>query len=371
MQKYRLAVIGGGAAGLLGAVRAGQLIGGRHVVVLEAGPRVGRKLLATGNGHCNLTNLHVAPAQYYGDVAAAAPLLALYSPQRIIGYFQSLGLLCRVQTEGRVYPYSNQASTVLNILRENLQAHGVEERCGFPMKQIRRKEGGFLLTAVDGAQVYAQRVLLCTGGAAQTGTMSGYTIARQLGHTVTPLHAGLAPVEVQETKRIRALKGVRAQAAVTLWRGKKRLAHTEGEVQFTERALSGICIFTFSRMVQSGDVIALDLVPDYTLPRLRELTGGSLDGVLHKALARACPFDQCKDFRFTVAQVAPLRQAQITAGGVPLAQLDARCGSLRSPGAWLAGEILNLDGKCGGFNLHWAWTTALAAAEAIAKEENQ
>lgn len=368
MQKYELAVVGGGASGMLAAIRVGQLAGGRSTVLLEAGQRVGRKLLATGNGRCNLTNLHVSPGQYYGDVEAAAPLLALYPPQRIIGYFQGLGLLCRVQGEGRVYPYSNQAATVLNILRARLADLDVQERCGFSMQQIRRKDGGFLLTAVDGAQLYAKRVLLCTGGAAQAGSMSGYALARQLGHTVTPLHAGLAPVEVREARTARGLKGVRAAAQVTLWRGAKALCRTKGEVQFTERGLSGICIFEFSREVRSGDEIALDFVPEYSLPQLRELTGGTLDGVLHKALVQACPFAQCKDFRFTVTQAAPLRQAQVTAGGVPMEQLDGSCGSLRAPGAWLAGELLDVDGKCGGFNLHWAWTTALAAAESIVKE---
>ncbi|MCH3972136.1 MAG: aminoacetone oxidase family FAD-binding enzyme [Oscillospiraceae bacterium] len=368
MPKYTLAVVGGGASGLLGAVRAAELLGGANVVVLEAAARVGKKLLATGNGRCNLTNMGVSVQHYHGDSAQAEQLLQAFPPKRILAYFQHLGLLCREQTEGRVYPYSLQASSVLNILRSHLQSCGVEERCDFTVQTIRRTPNGFLLHAQDGSSVCAQFVLLSTGGMAHAGTQNGYTLAKQLGHTITPLKPALAPVQVKENKTMRALKGVRVPAAATLRHGGKTVRQTFGEVQFTERGLSGICIFELSRDAVSGDVLSLDLVPDYSVSELRKATGGRLEGVLHKALVQICPFEKCKDFCFTVDHTADFRQAQVTAGGVPLSQVDDSCESLRSPGAWLTGELLNLDGDCGGFNLHWAWSTALCAANAVWKK---
>ncbi|WOC33424.1 MULTISPECIES: aminoacetone oxidase family FAD-binding enzyme [Caproicibacterium] len=365
---YTLAVIGGGASGLLGAVRAAQLLGGKQVILLEAAPRVGKKLLATGNGRCNLTNLRVDVCHYHGDTVRAQKLLTAFPPQRILAYFQQLGLLCREQSEGRVYPYSMQSATVLNVLRGQLSCLGVAEQCGFAVQTIQRRHGDYRVQAKTGECVLAKYLLLSTGGLAQAGAENGYSLLEQLHHSTTPLKPALAPVRVREVRLVRSLKGVRTQAAVTLSHGGKVLRQTKGEVQFTEHGLSGICIFELSRDALPGDVISLDLVPEYSLPQLQKLTGGRLDGVLHKALAQVCPFEQCKHFCFTVEQAEDFRHAQVTAGGVPLEQLDNTCQSLFSPGVWLTGELLNVDGDCGGFNLHWAWSTALCAAQAIFEE---
>jgi predicted Rossmann fold flavoprotein len=367
-KRYTLAVVGGGASGLLGAVRAAELLGGANVVVLEAAARVGKKLLMTGNGRCNLTNMGVNIARYHGDTERAEQILQAFPPKRILAYFQHIGLLCREQTQGRVYPYSLQASTVLNILRARLKDLGAEERCNFAVRTVHRTPNGYVLYSQEKVPVCAQFVMLCTGGTAHTGDETGYPLVKQLGHSITPLKPALAPIWVQETKKVRALKGVRAPAAVVLKCGGKMLHRTEGEVQFTERGLSGICIFELAREARHGDIISLDLVPDYTSSELRKATGGRLEGVLHKALVQNCPFEFCKNFCFTVDRTADFQQAQVTAGGVPLSQVDASCQSLRSPHAWLTGELLNVDGDCGGFNLHWAWSTALCAAEAVYKE---
>ncbi|MBE6723189.1 aminoacetone oxidase family FAD-binding enzyme [Caproicibacterium amylolyticum] len=368
---YTLAVIGGGASGLLGAVRAAELLGGANVILLEAAPRVGKKLLATGNGRCNLTNMHADVSHYHGDTKYAEGILKAFPPKRILAYFQQLGLLCREQSEGRVYPYSMQAATVLNILRAQLERHEVTEQCGFAVRTVRRTSNGYTILSQDGTTVCARFLLLASGGMAQAGAESGYPLLRQLKHSITPLKPALVPIAVKEVKRVRALKGVRAQAAVSLQRGSKILRQTCGEVQFTEHGLSGICIFELSRDALPGDTVSIDLVPDYTLSELQKITGGRLDGVLHKALVQACPFAQCKDFCFTVEHTEDFKHAQVTAGGVPLSQLDETCQSLRSPGAWIVGEILNVDGDCGGFNLHWAWSTALCAVQSVCEEAHK
>lgn len=365
---YTLAVVGGGASGLMGAVRASELLGGANVILLEAASRVGKKMLMTGNGRCNLTNRYVSPEHYHGDTELAAPILAAYPPEKILAYFQHLGLLCREQTEGRFYPYSMQASTVLNLLRARLHDFGGTELCGFAVQTIRRTANGYTILSKEYMPICARYVLLCTGGMAQAGAESGYPLLHQLKHTVTPLKPALAPILVRDARRLRPLKGVRAQAVISLRRGSQTLKQTRGEVQFTDRGLSGICIFELSRDAASGDILSLDLVPDYEMPELYKITGGKLDGVLHKALVQACPFQKCKDFCFTVDHTEDFKHAQVTAGGVPLAQLDGTCGSRRSPGAWLCGEILNIDGDCGGYNLHWAWSSALCAAQAVSEE---
>lgn len=365
---YTLAVIGGGASGLLGAVRAAELLGGASVILLEAASRVGKKLLATGNGRCNLTNMNAGVSHYHGDRERAQAILEAFPPKRILAYFQHLGLLCREQSEGRVYPYSMQASTVLNILRAQLQQHGATEQCNFVVSMVQQTSNGYNILSKEGVSVRARYILLATGGMAQAGAESGYALLRQLKHHTTPLKPALAPITVREVKRVRALKGVRAQAAVSLQRGSKTLRRTCGEIQFTEHGLSGICIFELSRDAQPGDLVSIDLVPDYTMSELQQITGGRLDGVLHKALVQACPFAQCKNFRFTVEHTDDFKHAQVTAGGVPLAQLDQTCQSLCSPGAWLTGEVLDIDGDCGGFNLHWAWSTALCAVQAVYEE---
>lgn len=368
---YTLAVIGGGAAGLMGAVRASELLGGANVILLEAAPRVGKKLLATGNGRCNLTNQNMSSQHYHGDADRAAPILEAYPPKKIIAYFQHLGLLCREQSEGRIYPYSMQASTVLNILRARLHDFGGKEQCDFAVQTICRTPNGYSILSKGGMSVCARFILLCTGGMAQAGADSGYPLARQLRHSITPLKPALAPILVRDKKRVRTLKGVRARAAVSLWRGSKMLRQTEGEVQFTDGGLSGICVFELSREAASGDVLSIDLVPDYSLSELYKITGGKLDGVLHKTLVQACPFERCKNFCFAVDRTEDFKHAQVTAGGVPLSQLDGSCGSRRSPGAWLCGEILNVDGDCGGYNLHWAWSSALCAVQAIREEAHK
>ena len=372
-QQVQLAVVGGGASGLLCAAKAAQALGGEGVCILEAGKRVGTKLLATGNGRCNLTNMRAAPEHYHGDAAEAAPILAAYPPARVLETFRELGLLFREEGEGRVYPYSMQASSVLNLLRGRLQALGVEECCEFEVCTVRREGGGFRLTAADGRSLWARRCVLAAGGKSQS-KFTGYELARQLGHSVTPLRPGLCPIFVREQKRALALKGVRALGAVTLLRGEREVARSSGEIQFTAQGLSGICIFELARFARPDDVLSLDLAPDLDAAELRfaaAAAGGSLQGVLPKALAAVCTPESCRDLRFTVAQTAPFQNAQVTAGGVPMAEVTGRCASKKAPGLWLLGELLNVDGDCGGFNLHWAWATALAAAEELSGEVAQ
>ena len=401
---YDIAVIGGGASGLAAALAAAERAKGTggllKIVVLEKNPRVGKKLLMTGNGRCNLTNLHAEPERYHGDTQAAAEILRRFSPERVVGMFRKHGLLCRALEGGRVYPYSLQASSVLNVLRFALEADGVETICDFPARRIENIPGGFEAVS-DQKTVKARKIIVATGGRAcpQSGSEGdGYGLLRPFRHTVTRLSPALVQVRT-DVKRVRPLKGVRCMASASLVLGGDTLGTARGEVQFTENALSGICIFELSRSVgDCGDQtpeIVLDLAPEYRVEDLAALLGtqtgicGEMpaacvtEGILNKALGievtkaalngASAPAgsltsddirriaETMKRLRFPVQGTMPWQNAQVTAGGVPLAEVGAGLQSRFCKSIYLCGEILNIDGDCGGFNLQWAWASGVAA----------
>jgi predicted Rossmann fold flavoprotein len=411
VQQADIAVIGGGAAGLAAAVAAAQECIKNHIhakiVVLEANARIGKKLLATGNGRCNLTNLNVDTAHYHGDTERCAALLKEYSPQVIIDFFADLGLLCKVQDEGRVYPYNAQAAAVLDILRYQLESLHVQSVCDFKVNDVKKMNSGFEIFSSSGT-FRTKRIIFASGGMAypQLGSDgSGFQILSALGHSCTKLFPALVQVKT-EPRRAKPLKGARSAACAVLLANGKPVKTVNGEVQFTENGLSGICIFELSRLI--GELegkhtieISLDLMPEYTEPKIlgmllhtaKKLTslpaGELLSGYLSKLIGReivrealprlpklACNFTEkelravahtVKDFRFKVTGTMPWKDAQITAGGVPLGETDDGMQSSRCPGLYLAGELLNIDGDCGGFNLHWAWSTGIASGRAAAQ----
>lgn len=411
MERADIAVAGGGASGMmaaLSAAREAERAGRRpKIVLLEKNPRVGRKLLLTGNGRCNLTNRDAGPEHYHGD-PGARDLLARFPPERIVSRFRELGLLCRELDGGRVYPYSLQAASVLNLLRRNLELAGVRTVCDFDIREIRKEPGGFVLSS-PGGSVSARRVILAAGGSAcpQTGSDGdGCALAKQLGHTVTPLFPALVQVRT-DPARVRALKGVRCPARAALRAGGRTLRSASGEVQFADGALSGICVFELSRCL--GELgpggkaeLSLDLAPEYSAGEVRalleeaarsagELTADRLaEGFLPKALgaelaryalgsaskpAAALSGGElaglaaaAKDFSFPALGTLSWEHAQVTAGGVPLSEVDGDLESKKAGGLFLCGELLDVDGDCGGFNLHWAWASGAAAGEAAARE---
>ena len=407
---FDLAVVGGGAAGLAAAVAAARELERQHrqkkIVVLEAGVRVGKKLLATGNGRCNLTNVDVQPSRYHGDTAVLPAVFDRYPPHEVIDFFRSLGLLCREEDEGRVYPYNLQASAVLDVLRLQLEHLRVEIFCDFPVAGLKKAASGFEIYS-NGLSIFAKSVVFATGGLAgsQLGANgSGYEVLKSLGHRCT----GLFPALVQVTtdpRRVKPLKGARSAANAVLLANGTPAASSRGEVQFTEHGLSGICIFELSRFV--GELygkrtleLALDLMPEYGEPQiadflktrclLKEMPVSALfNGCLNKLVGpevvkAALPHmpktaaglsagdlaalaHTAKNFRFPVTGTLSWKDAQVTAGGIPLDEVDRDMQSRRCPGLYLAGELLNIDGDCGGFNLHWAWSTGLLAGRAAAR----
>ena len=260
-----LMIVGGGAAGLMAVICFLEECPQGKVKLLEAGERVGKKLLSTGNGRCNLTNLRAAARDY--APADVSGVLNQLPPQRLIEKMEEMGLPCREEGEGRVYPASDAASSVLDTLRLTAEHLGAEEVTGFEAVRVRRDAEGFVTEAADGRRERAKLLLLTTGGRAAS-KFAGYDLARALGHSVTPLIPALLPFKT-DAAAIKGLNGVRCKCAATLLCGGKQILREEGEVLFKDYGLSGIAIFQLSRALarQKKDVqaeVELDLLPGMT-----------------------------------------------------------------------------------------------------------
>ena len=382
----QVAVVGGGAAGLMAGIAAAA-----HgtAVVLEGGPRVGRKLLLTGSGRCNLTNLGPWEGHYHGTLDPG-PVLEALPPRAAVDLFASFGLLTRADGEGRAYPWCSQASAVLDTLRLEARRRGVEERVEFPVAKVRPKEGGFLLSGPAGS-LEARRVVLAFGGRAAPATGSdgrGFSLLKRLGHRLVPQTPGLTWVET-DPGRTRSFQGLRVLGRASLIREGKILLSREGEIQFRDRGLSGICLFDLARLAPGGGEVSLDLLPQFSpeaLPALlreRERTLGRpweelLTGLVNKRVGQALLREVSqaeelagvlKDWRFPVKGLGPWEEAQVTVGGAHGEDFDSRTLESRLvPGLYCAGEALDLDGDCGGFNLQWAWASGFAAGTHAGRE---
>lgn len=404
MRRYRAAVIGAGASGMAAALAASQ--GAGEVALLEGNPKPGKKLLATGNGRCNLTNRYIAPERYHGDTALAAGFLARWPAGRVEEFFCGLGLLTRADGEGRVYPRSLQAAAVLQVLWSACEAAGVELLCGFQAVGAEAEPEGFRITGADGQRVSAQNLVLACGGQASPkhSAGSGYALAQAFGHSVTRLSPSLAGLAVPD-RLTRPLKGMRCKARAALFRGGRELCAESGEVIFGQGSVSGICVMNLSahmRGLGGGSAsLRLDLAEELTAAGLEAhlrslcaryparsaagLFAGALNLRVGQELVKSLGWGgdklsqvdgerlrqavrAVKGFTLPVQGTLGWDQAQVTAGGVPLQEVDINTmESLRRKGLYLTGELLDLDGDCGGYNLHWAWATGLTAGEAISK----
>jgi len=395
MTKTDLAIIGGGAAGLYAAVQASPYA---RVTVLEAGARVGKKLLTTGNGRCNLSNRGISPAHYHSNSPRAdqkrvvEAILGTYPRESTMQTFENLGFLFREDSEGRIYPRSDQAAAVLDALRLTADARGVQTVCDCTIKSVRRTRDGFVIAMPEG-ELFARTLLVASGGEASS-PHNAYDLVRSLGHTVTPLFPAICPVRTAP-EAVRSLKGQRARAEVRLLADGVCAASTVGEVQFTENGLSGICVFELSRYVGEfrtfGTVngkpcrsveLGLNFLPELSeketfalVARLASLELPeelNLSGVLPKRVAAWIAKDapnhkvlvsRLRDARFKPAGLVPWNQAQVTAGGVSLSEINGDASSRKVPGLFFAGEVMDVDGDCGGYNLQWAWSSAQSAVD--------
>jgi len=371
---FDVAVIGGGAAGLAAAITYARRERSGSLVLIEANEVLGKKLLATGNGRCNISNLS---ADGYAKTKR---------------FFESVGVLLRVEDGGRAYPMSGQALSVRNALVLALEREQVQTLLGARVSKVTKGEKEFTLDFADGTEIKAKKLIIAAGGKAgpQFGCLGdGYAFARALGHGVESIRPALVPLVYTEKERDRlaGLKGVRIRSQAELFIDNKRAAASSGELQFTEYGLSGIMIFDLSTMMPKSIIegkpsteVVLDFVPGEektSLERLiQENEGLWLEGVVGKKLSDLLVSEAggnvsriaalAKEFPVTVEGTKGWKEAQVTHGGVRLSDVNEETGeSLLCEGLYFAGEILDPVFICGGFNLNFAWSTGLRAGENI------
>ena len=394
-------VIGGGAAGMLAALTAAE--NGHRVLLLERQSRVGRKLLATGNGRCNLSNYHVSPAHYHGGAGFCDFALSQFDVGETLQYFASLGLLTVSEASGRIYPMSNMAGSVLDVLRYALERPEIDLQTGQTVTAVRKMPEGFSVkTETD--TFSARRLILAAGGAAGSkvgGGMDGYRLAKSLGHHRTALYPSLVQLKTDPTYP-RALKGVKAQCGISICRGSQVLARNSGEVLFTEYGVSGPAIFDLSRSVSAGGsdlTCLLNFFPDWEEAEVLHwlsqrqaamaaheastLLTGSCHTRLGQMICKSAGFTnqraagltrdnlrriarQATHFALPITGTCGFDQAQVTAGGLDTSEFDPRTLQSRLvPGLYACGELLDIDGDCGGYNLQWAWSSGRLAGKLL------
>jgi len=385
-------IIGGGAAGLCAAIAAARK--GEKVTVLERMDRVGKKILATGNGRCNLLN--AGPLRYPGNGEFARRVIDYPA---LKAFFEGLGLTLRVEAEGRVYPASGQASSVLDVLRLNLERLGVQVITGCAVTGLQKTHKGFLARTSQG-DFSADRVILCGGGKAAPKLGSDgscYKLLKDLGHEIIPPRPALTQFKC-ESPFLKGLSGIRIKAKLWVTRGDKTLARQEGEALFTDYGVSGVCAMQLSRFGQEkGSLLHLDLRPALgvegdaltflldrkeafsDVPMNRFFTGLCVARLAESLLrvtdiSGKTPAGQLPrhcwqrlaalmgDLPLPITGVNGFENAQVTWGGAAPWMFDPNTmESLICPGLYAAGEILDVDGDCGGFNLMFAWSTGIIA----------
>ena len=366
----RVAVIGGGAGGLCAAIAAGQA--GADVAIFEQANRVGKKLLKTGNGRCNLSNMEVTPDDY-NHPDFVEPTLREYFCEELLDFFGSLGLWTVTDEEGRVYPRSDTAASVLDVLRLECEEMEVGERCSMEITGIAPQGHGFYLTARTGETFFVDRVIVATGG--------GTSLLRPLGHKMVPFSPILCPLKT-DAESIRGLTGLRCTCRAELIRRGKSVYAEDGEILFRDFGVSGILALNLSRHALPGDTLSLDLLPEFSPEELAEKlqaqsalreSGELFTGIFHRRLGeavsrRAGSGDPArlaqiiKNYRLTVLGPGDTQHAQVTRGGADIAEFDPETmESRRVPGLYAVGEALDIDGACGGYTLHWAFASGLRA----------
>ena len=408
----KVAVVGGGAAGMMAAVQAAYA--GARVTVYERNDRVGKKILSTGNGKCNFSNEDMRAACYYGSGAGYVDgFYKQFGVAETKTFFRELGMRIK-DRNGYLYPASEQAATVLDVLRYEMERLGIEICAGCRVTGIDGPGNpGYRLTLETETAAYKKRtydaVILACGGRAAPKTGSdgtGLAMAKRLGHRIVPTVPALTALRCGETFW-KQVAGVRCEARLMLYIDGNAVSSVQGELQLTDYGISGIPVFQFSRIaayaLQEGRpvTVKIDLMPDHGAADIQEafwvrrwerqkrqsmeqFVTGTVNkkvGMLLLKLAgireteTVCEIEGARRrkleqlfhaFEVTVKGTNSFEQAQVCAGGVDFAEVTDRLESVRRPGLFFAGEMLDIDGICGGYNLQWAWSSGAVAGRAAA-----
>lgn len=404
--KTEIAVIGGGASGLMAAITAKK--SGKEVVILERKDRILKKVLITGNGRCNITNVNANISNYFGkNISSVENILNRFTPQDTMDFFNGLGIVCNEENRGKVYPLSGQASSVVDALRFEAEKLGIKIETEFYVRKIEKDGFKFKIYSEDRKKIEAGRVILAAGGQSypELGSNgSGFELAKELGHSVTKLSPSIVQLKT-EKNQVKGLQGIKTDVAVTAYGDNKKICTYDGELLFTDYGISGNVVFNISFVMPLyKDVeFEIDFMEKFDYNELYEMLkerkkimshltmenyfNGMINKKLGQFLSKVSGIEKLskpvkdlsdsdirklctvlKKYRIKILDTTGFKNAQVTAGGVSLDEVNTE--TLESKivkGLYFSGEVLDVYGECGGFNLQWAWASGYIAGENAAK----
>lgn len=404
--KTEIAVIGGGASGLMAAITAKK--SGKEVIILERKDRILKKVLITGNGRCNITNVNANISNYFGkNISSVENILNRFTPQDTMDFFNELGIICDEENRGKVYPLSGQASSVVDALRFEAERLGIKIETEFYVRKIEKDGFKFRIYSEDRKKIEAGRVILAAGGQSypELGSNgSGFELAKELGHSVTKLSPSIVQLKT-EKHQVKGLQGIKTDVAVTAYGDNKKICTYDGELLFTDYGISGNVVFNISFVMPlyKNVEFEIDFMEKFDYNELYEMLkerkrilshltmenyfNGMINKKLGQFLSKVSGIEKLskpvkdlndsdirklctvlKKYRVKILETTGFKNAQVTAGGVSLDEVNAE--TLESKivkGLYFSGEVLDVYGECGGFNLQWAWASGYIAGENSAK----
>ena len=404
--KTEIAVIGGGASGLMAAITAKK--SGKEVIILERKDRILKKVLITGNGRCNITNVNANISNYFGkNISSVENILNRFTPQDTMDFFNELGIVCNEENRGKVYPLSGQASSVVDALRFEAEKLGIKIETEFYVRKIEKDGFKFKIYSEDKKKIEAGRVILAAGGQSypELGSNgSGFELAKELGHSVTKLSPSIVQLKT-EKNQVKGLQGIKTDVAVTAYGDNKKICTYDGELLFTDYGISGNVVFNISFVMPlyKNVEFEIDFMEKFDYNELYEMLkkrkrilshltmenyfNGMINKKLGQFLSKVSGIEKLskpvkdlndseirklctvlKKYRIKILDTTGFKNAQVTAGGVSLDEVNTE--TLESKivkGLYFSGEVLDVYGECGGFNLQWAWASGYIAGENAAK----
>lgn len=402
---HKIIIVGGGASGIIAAITAKNL--GLDVAIIESNNRIGKKLLTTGNGRCNISNSNITMDRYHSaNPNFFEPVLNSFSLSATISFFQELGLPLISLEEGKMYPMSLQSSSVIDILKASIEEKQIPVYIDTKVMDIKRLSGGFKLYTNTSTEYECEKLILCCGGksAPNTGSDgSGFSLSKKLGHNIIEPIPALVQLKLSYPK-LKALSGVKFDGMAELYINNKPFKKELGEILFTDYGISGPPILQLSRevsysLLQGKNVtLKIDLIHNLNKDNLKEFLENhwgvfgyrsvhdSFIGIINKKIIpvllkesgienihKSCwdltwnekqnIYSLLKEWEFEVVGTNGFNNSQVTAGGVNTLEINPNTlESIIVPNLYFCGEILDVDADCGGFNLQWAWASGVVAA---------
>lgn len=401
----KVVIVGGGASGMLSAIGCAK--NGNKVTLIEKNQRVGKKLLATGNGRCNLTNINASEDYYFGNNNKFVnKVLDRFTVKDTIEYFENLGISCKEEDEGKIFPRSDQASSILDVLRYKMQKLDIDIQLEQTVKSIQKKKDRFHITTLEDKKYTSDKVILCTGGKSLTTDKkgcTGYEIASSLGHSIVPLFPSLVQLTLKG-KYFKRIDGVKIYSRAYLTDEKENILDSFiSDILFTSYGISGPAILQLSKVAGEYlqkdkkiyiNVNIIDKTPEEIFTILEKRISISPEknteffmvGLINKRLIPVILLESgitnmknpcstlsknqilsishtLSNLKYQITGNRGWQFAQVTSGGINTDEIDnLTMQSKIVKGLYFAGEVVDIDGRCGGFNLQWCWSSAYVAS---------